>query len=163
MELVAGEVDGSPIELLETIETIAESTGSTVQAFDARYVVSPHHLERALECADRAIERDEAIADDRAVEVLLYAAGRRQIDRAMEMGLKESDHPIVVLIDGGDEAAAVEAIESRLETLVHHPETLQGERTTLCAFFDIGDAELATGATLEALVLERVALLTIDK
>ncbi|OAQ53137.1 hypothetical protein HTG_09910 [Natrinema mahii] len=137
----------------------------TIQAFDARYVADQRHLERAVELADRAIERGENVARDRAVEILLYAAGRRQIDRALAMGVDEGETPAVVLVDGdGDERAALEAIEvlsavrSRTATLASRDDE------TLCDFFGIPDAErAATDAGLAALVRERVALLEVEK
>jgi KEOPS complex subunit Cgi121 len=141
---------------------IGDEHGVTVQAFDARYVVSERHLARAVELADRARERGEAIARERAVEVTLYAAGRRQIDRALEMGVSTGETPLVVLVDGpGDEASAGEAVRDLLapaETLGDYDER------RVRAFYDVGAAELgATDAGLESLVLERVALLVIDR
>lgn len=162
MELVAGWFEGDPVAHLDGLEEIAATTGATVQAFDARYVVSRRHLERAVELADRAIGRGAAVADDRAVEILLYAAGRRQIDRALEMGLKAGDHPAVVVIDGGDEAAAARAVEGRLRETAS-PDGALADEGLIAAFFGVTDAERGTGADLESLVLERVALLTIDK
>ena len=148
------------------LDDVAETHGVTVQAFDARYVVSERHLERALELADRERARGSAIARDRAVEILLYAAGRRQISRALEMGVDEGETPAVVLVaaddtDASDEAAAAAAVEELLtpaETLGEYdPERVR-------AFFDIGDAELAaTDASLADLVLERVALLVVER
>ena len=139
----------------------------TVQALDARYVADRRHLERAVAFADRAIDRGENVARDRAVEILLYAAGRRQIDRALEMGVDEGENRAVVLIDGGterDETAALEAIEA-LDSFGDRASTLatrDGE--TLCDFFGITDTEReATEASLSALVCERVALLEVEK
>ncbi|MFC6719705.1 KEOPS complex subunit Cgi121 [Natrialbaceae archaeon GCM10025810] len=146
---------------------IGDRHGTTVQAFDARYVVGPRHLERAVEFADRAIERGENVARDRAVEILLYAAGRRQIDRALEMGVGEGEGRAVVLLDGGDEAAALEGLESNpafatVETFTGGDDA--GDEETLEAFFEITDAERATtDADLEDLVCERVALLEVEK
>lgn len=148
--------------LLQALDAIAARTDATIQAFDARYVISSRHLERARELADRAIERDAAVADDRAVEILLYAAGRRQISDALTMGVTSTAHPVVILVDGGDEAAAVEAIDDLLEES-SDPEVLGGDADRIQSFFDITDAELATGADLEALVLERVALLAVNR
>lgn len=162
MRLLAGCFDGRPIDHLEVLEAIAGDTGATVQAFDARYVVSVRHLERAVELADRAAERDDTIADDHGVEVLLYAAGRRHIDRALEMGLKAEDHPVVVVVDGGDEATAAEAVDATFDERLDLEANL-GEEAVLCEFFGVTDEEAATGADLEDLVLERVALLSIDK
>ncbi|MEF8780597.1 MAG: KEOPS complex subunit Cgi121, partial [Haloferacaceae archaeon] len=105
--------------------------------------------------------RDEAVARDPAVEVLLYAAGRRQIDRALEMGIAEGETPAVVVLAGGDEDAAAAAVESLLspaETLGEYDETRVRE------FFDVPAAELAAvDGGLPDVVLERVALLDVRK
>lgn len=94
---------------------IGDEHDVTVQAFDARYVVSERHLERAVEIADRERARGEAIARDRAVEITLYAAGRRQIDRALKMGVSAGETPVVVLVDGpGDEPSAGKAVREML-------------------------------------------------
>ena len=148
---------------IETVGTVADETGATIQAFDARYVVDRDHLEHAVTLADRAIERGNEIARDRAVEFILYASGRRQINRAFEIGVSEGTLPVVILVDGGDESAAESALFDRLDlepadTLGEYDESLVHE------FYDIGDAELtAADGDLSALVRERVSLLTVDR
>ena len=148
---------------IATVGDVSEETGATIQAFDARCVVDRAHLERAVELADRAISRGNEIARDRAVEFILYASGRRQIERAFEMGVTEGTVPVVVVVDGGDEASAEAALFDRLElertaTLGEYDESL------VCDFFDVGDAEIAAAdGDLPALVRERVALLTVDR
>ena len=93
MRLLEGKVEiggdrfGDVDAFVDRLGSIGGANDVTVQAFDARYVVSRRHLERALEVADRERERGEGIVRDRGVEITLYAAGRRQIDRAMEMGV----------------------------------------------------------------------------
>jgi len=172
MELVEGIATIDDLDaFLERLGDIGDEHDCTIQAFDARYVAGRRHLERALELADRAIGRDDAIADDRAVEVLCYAAGRRQINRALAMGVDEGESPVVVLIaaeeesendsSDGDEAAAA----SDVRTLLEPADTLGAfDPDTLREFFDVGDAEMAaTDASLEDLVIERVALLTVEK
>lgn len=133
--------------------------GATVQAFDARYVVDRAHLERALALADRAIERGENVARERGVEILLYAAGRRQIDQALELGVNEGEIETVVLVDG--DQRAVEAVQTMLK-----PASTLGayDESRVRSYFDISETELAaTDATLSDLVRERVALLDIEK
>jgi KEOPS complex subunit Cgi121 len=151
---------------LGTLDDVADATETTVQAFDADYVVSEAHLERALDRADRAIARGENVARERAVEVLCYAAGRRQINRALEMGVSEGDHRVVVLVDSaaGDEADEDEAVD-RLREHVDEGSVLgEYDEATVRAFFDIDDAELdAVAGDLTDLVLERVALLDVEK
>ncbi|WP_255151511.1 KEOPS complex subunit Cgi121 [Halorarius halobius] len=165
MRLVEGVADVADVDaFVAALDGVGDEYGVTVQAFDARYVVSRRHLERAVELADRERSRGEAIARDRAVEILLYAAGRRQIARALEMGVDEGETPVVVLLDapdGGDEAAAADAVAD----LLSPAETLGAyDAERVRTFFDIGERELAaTDATLEDLVLERVALLVVER
>lgn len=151
---------------LDRLDEIGEAHGCAVQAVDARYVAGRAHVEAAVGFADRAIERDDAIARDRGVEILLYLAGRRQIDDALELGITEGQTPTVVVIDGDDEAGAAEAVTA-LSTF--EPADLRqgeelGDPDRLCEFFEIDEAELAaTDADLETLVCERTALLTVEK
>jgi len=167
MELLEGTVTVGDIDaFVETLGEIGDRHDVTVQAFDARYIAGSRHLERAVTLADRAFDRGENTARDRAVEILLYAAGRRQINQALEMGLSEgAAQRAVILVDGeganGDEAGALEA----LSAIVKAKPTLEaGEGSRLREFFEITDAELAaTDAPLEALVCERVALLEVEK
>ncbi|AUV83756.1 KEOPS complex component [Salinigranum rubrum] len=167
MRLVEGSVDIDDVDaFVERLSGIGESHGVTVQAFDARYVVSRAHLERAVELADRAFERGENVARDRGVEILLYAAGRRQIDRALTLGVSPGTQPVVVLVDSdaGDEAAEREAAGSVEEGLA--PEETLGtfDEERVRTYFDVSDRELdAVAGTLEDVVLERVALLDVEK
>jgi KEOPS complex subunit Cgi121 len=177
MELVEGRVTVGGERFPDTdafvgaLSSLGEAHGVTVQAFDARYVLSRRHLERALELADRERERGEAIARDRAVEVLLYAAGRRQIDRALAMGVGEGRTPVVVLVDDpagdadGGERSPERAAAAAAGELLEPAETLGAYDTDrVCEFFDIVEAERdATDADLETLVLERVALLVVER
>jgi KEOPS complex subunit Cgi121 len=163
MELVTGRATVADLDaFVADLQAVGREHGATVQAFDARYVVDRTHLERALELADRAIDREEAIAEDRAMEVLCYAAGTRQIERALEIGLDPGETPAVVLVDGGDEAAAADAVEADLDAAGDPLGAY--DRALVREFYDVGDAELAaTDAGLPALVRERVALLVVEK
>lgn len=168
MQLVAGRATVEDVdEFVASLGAIGDEHGCAIQAFDARYIVSRGHLERALELADRARARGEAVARERAVEILLYAAGRRQIERALELGVDTGEGPVVVLVaaeedgEASDERAAATAVGELLD-----PGDTLGEYDDerVRAFFDIGERELAaTNAGLAALVGERVALLDVEK
>lgn len=159
---------------LSRLDEVAAETGAVVQAFDADLVVSDDHLRAATRLAARAIARGEAVARDPGVEVLLYAAGRRQIDRALALGVSEGEQRAVVLVadfggvDGADRppadldaaAAAVEAIAT--------PTGAEGEAgfdaDRVAAFYGVSDRELAaTAGGLADIVRERVALLDVEK
>lgn len=165
MQVVEGDITVEGIdEFVATLGDIGEDHGVAVQALDARYIVDRAHLERACELADRAFERGAAIARERAVEILLYAAGTRQINRALELGVGTGSQPAVVVVHGeGDETAAAEAVRSL--SAVESGETLGDYDTELVTdWFGIGDAErAATDAPLSALVRERVTLLVVEK
>jgi KEOPS complex subunit Cgi121 len=156
-ELTVEEVDG----FLGQIGELRERTGAIVQLFDARYVVDREHLERAVTLADRARERGEAIARDPAVEILLYAAGRRQIDRALTMGVSTGTTPVVAVVVDGDEATAARRLRERLKPA----ETLGAvDREAVREFFDVTDREQrATAGGLADIVHERVALLVVGR
>lgn len=97
--------------LIAQLNAIGEEYDCAIAAFDARYLVGPEHIARAVELAERAFRRDENVADARAIEILLYAAGRRQIDRALEMGVSAGEGPVVVVIEaepGPDDRTASE-------------------------------------------------------
>jgi KEOPS complex subunit Cgi121 len=173
--------DGVPVfddvdALIARLGEVADEHGVTVQAFDAGLVVDRRHLERAAELADRERARGDGIARDRAVEILLYAAGRRQIERAFEMGVGQGATPAVVLVDappGGDRdghddggtADAERAAAGAIRALLEPAETLGDyDPDRVRSFFDIGATELAaTDADLPALVHERVALLVVER
>ncbi|MFB6310084.1 MAG: KEOPS complex subunit Cgi121 [Salinirussus sp.] len=163
MEVVAGRVTVSDVdEFVQHQQAIAADHDAMVQAFDARYIVDREHLEQAVTLANRAIERGEAIADDPAVEVLCYAAGTRQIEDALEIGISPGESRVVLVIDGGDETTVATSIANDIDT----DPTVLGDydRDLVRAFYNIGDAELgATAAGLPALVRERVALLSVER
>jgi KEOPS complex subunit Cgi121 len=167
MRVIEGEATVADVDgFVDQLSEIGDEHGVAVQAFDARYVVDRGHIRRAVELANRAVARGEAIARDRAVEILLYAAGRRQIDRAMAMGVSTGHNRVVVVVDAGPgtedgEVAAADAVRALLtpaETLGHYdPERVRD-------FFDVTDTELAaTEGTLADAVHERVALLVVER
>ncbi|MYL67412.1 KEOPS complex subunit Cgi121 [Halorubrum distributum] len=164
---------------LADLDGVAEETGAVVQAFDADLVVSATQLREAARLAARSIARGEAVARDPGVEILLYAAGRRQIDRALELGVSEGEQAAIVLVaDFGDVPGADRpaadldgAVEAVRELAVDSTETPDGD--ALDAAFDEGrvrefyavtDRELAaTNGDLADVVRERVALLDVEK
>ncbi len=166
--LTVDDLDG----FLARLREIGSETDAVVQAFDARYVVDADHLRLATRLAARAIARDEAVARDPAVEVLLYAAGRRQIDRALELGVSTGENRVVILVaDFGDVSRAdrrtadLDAAERRLAGIVSAEPTLGTfDETRVREYYDVTDRELAaTAGDLRDVVHERVALLDVEK
>ena len=167
-DVVVEDVDGFVADL----GAVGDEHAVAVQAFDATYVADRGHLASAVAHARRAFERGENVASERAVEILLYAAGRRQIRRALAMGVDEGEQPVVVVVaaeeadtaDGGDrEAAAADAVSGLLDE-VRPTLVVDRDEATLREFFDIGAPEVAAaGGDLAGVVRERVALLAVEK
>ena len=159
-------------EFLAAVDSIAESTGAVVQAFDASRVVDAAHLRLATRLAARAIARGEAVARDPAVEVLVYAAGRRQIDRALELGVSPGEQPAAIVAADFGDVSGVDAPSADLDAAVAAVERLLSPGATLGDpderavrdYYAITDRELdATTGDLAAIVHERVALLDVEK
>jgi KEOPS complex subunit Cgi121 len=164
MEVIEGRLDADPEAFVGEVTDIGEAHGCAVQAVDARYVAGREHLRAALAHADRAIERGENVARERAVEILLYAAGRRQINRALEMGVDSDTDLVVAVADGAEEADAAAAVADRLAPIEDGAALAATEEAALCQFFDVSVAEReAAAGDLADLVCERVALLDVRK
>ncbi|MDZ7849944.1 MAG: KEOPS complex subunit Cgi121 [Halodesulfurarchaeum sp.] len=146
-------------EFLEALRAVSQQYDVLLQAFDARYIAGTAHLRAALEHAKRSMARGENVADELAVEVLLYAAGRRQIDRAMELGLGTGDQSVIVLLAGDRETEAATAVRDLIE-----PGPVEPDEAVIAEYFEITPAERrATTGDLADLVCERVALLDVER
>ena len=186
LRLVSGTASiGDLDEFLAMLDAIGEETGAVVQAFDADLVVSETHLREATRLAARSITRGETVARDPSVEVLLYAAGRRQIDRALDLGVSEGEQRTIVLVaDFGDVPgigrsavdldAAVESIAEVLHSVdgevlssdgsVSSDPPCTDDTDRVREFYGITDRELtATAGDISDIVRERVALLDVEK
>ena len=162
MKLVEGHATVADVnDFVTRITDIGDEFDCAIQAFDADYVAGREHLESAVAHANRAFERGENVARDRAVEILLYAAGRRQIDQALTMGVSEGEQNVVVVVDGEREQSAADAVSE----LLTPAETLgTPNRDSMFEFFDVSEREVATTtASFTDLVCERVALLEVEK
>ncbi|MFQ5908745.1 MAG: KEOPS complex subunit Cgi121 [Thermoplasmata archaeon] len=143
-------------QFIRRLRQVAQDLGLEGQAFDADLVFGAEHLLVAWDHAERAFSRGSNVASDRMVEVLLFAAGERQIAKALEkMGVKEGqDHMVLLLAGEGD--------PDRLLTklgLERDDRLLEG-RVDMLPAFGFTKEEMATVDTDRVfdLVLERVAL-----
>lgn len=164
MELVVCETNADDLDtFVARLGEVGEAHGCAIGAFSIRYIACERQLERAVTLANRAFDRGENVADDRAIEILLYAAGRRQIDQALGIGVREGEGRAVLVIDGEDETGAIEALSGLVEP-IDEPVDGGADPNLIAAYFGITDAEReATDADLCDLVCERVALLDVEK
>jgi KEOPS complex subunit Cgi121 len=161
---------------LATLQHLARAYAVTIQAMDAELVAGEAHLRAAVEKAIRAFTQNRQLTDDLGLEILLYLAGKRQIERALALGVTASERRVVILLvdpAGTHDLAPVAAEVTRQVGLEEEPvaaleralECDAGKREKLERFFGItGDELQAVGAEkLDLLVVERVALLDVLK
>jgi KEOPS complex subunit Cgi121 len=161
-------------EFLAVLSQIAQNYAVTIQAMDATLIASEDHIKSAVDKAVRVVANNQSITSDLGLEILLYALGRRQIGRALAMGVTEGDKEVAVVIvdaEGGKDLEVVAEDVKRETGIVEVPlqdlevDHNNDKREHLKRFFAITEAELnAVGEEkLKLLVLERVALLDVLK
>ncbi len=158
MNILEAKIDiGNLDDFLEEINIIEKENNAIIQGFDPSYIISHRHLKESIKKAKRSFKRNEQIADELSMEIMLYAAGTRQIEKALEIGLKPSKSEAVFIIENSKKA------RNDLKKKVKENNIEYGGRVK--DFFNITDKELDTVGKdkLELLVLERIALLDITK
>jgi KEOPS complex subunit Cgi121 len=143
-----------------------------IQAFDASAVFGETHLVSATQHALRAFEQKTNATNSLALEILLYAAGERQINKAIKkIGIKKGRHTIAfVLIDQRKEKPDQKHIQTVIRKLLRKfhltldNTVLEGDRDTLKKL-GITDQEIVTipESKYGDLVLEKVALVDVIK
>ena len=178
-KIVAGIVSIKSVDdFLSVLREIARKYAVTIQAMDAELIAGEEHIKSAVKKAIRAVEKRKSITSDLSLEILLYAAGKRQIERALTMGVTEGDKKVAIVIvdvtSKKDLGGVAEEVK-RKTGIVDAPiqdwelelelEDNESKKEKLKKFFAIHEDELnAVGEKkLKMLVLERVALLDVLK
>lgn len=172
MTLVAG-FRGSLPDLKSTLEDlrrIGEAFGVAIQLLDASLVYGKEHLLSAVEHARRSFSEGTNATGSLSLEILLYASGERQIQKALDkMGITPTTTSLALVIGSVQtlsrekvEAVRVE-VESRLR-LTSDDSVLEGDAATLHRF-GISKDEQATvpQERYGELILEKVALVDLAK
>jgi len=180
-KLIAGKVRVSNVnDFLAALKTVARKYDVTIQAMNAELIAGEEHIKSAVKKALRAVSRNRNITNDLSLEILLYAAGRRQIERALAMGVAKSEgekNVAIVIVDASargekDLEVVAEEVKRKIEIQEEPISELELEledkgdkKEGIKKFFDITEAELkAVGESkLKQLVLERVAMLDVLK
>lgn len=137
----------------------------SVQLMDAALVCGGDHLLTAVEHARRAFHRGTNSSRDFGLEVLLYASGERQLERALaKMGLTKATTALALVVAAAGESAlepAAADAERALQRLgFERDDRVLDASPEKLRRFGIPDQEAATLPPGRAadLVLERVAL-----
>ncbi len=134
---------------------------TVLQFLCADLVCGRQHLKAAIQHAQRAFLRGNAISETLAMEILLYAAGEVQISSALaKMGIS----------DGCDNVALVAGEDIDISALVAHLDLQLDDSVLECSEakvrkFGIGAYEISAAGKegIVELVLERVAMVDVRK
>jgi KEOPS complex subunit Cgi121 len=157
---------------LQQLLMFSKEENLVIQVLDAQVVYGKDHLLSAAQHAQRAFEQGTNATNSLALEILLYASGERQIQKAItKMGIKKGKHPIaLVLVDENYKKPERKTFDSVLDKLLQsfhlqrNDKVLEGDRDTLKRF-GIADKELRTvsESNFGDLILEKVALVDVIK
>jgi len=159
---------------IKKIEEYSKSLNVAIQVVDANLVYGFNHLYSAAQHAIRAMRRGTNSMKSLAMEILLYAAGERQIKNAIgKIGVKDNSRSFVFVIvddvtDINDARGKIsdEEVDKMLEELhlFRDDSVLKGDKKVL-ERFGISKNELDTVEEdrYEKLILEKVAMVDILK
>jgi KEOPS complex subunit Cgi121 len=151
---------------------LSKKENLVIQVFDASAIYGKDHLISATIHAQRAFEQGRNSTNSLALEILLYAAGERQIHKAIKkIGVKKGKQQIVFLLTNDmtqktNKPINKAVIQKLLETFdfILDDKVLEGNRDTLKRF-GISEQELLTipESHYGDLILEKVALVDVIK
>ncbi len=146
-------------ELLSALRDLQSSHGCIVQALDADKVVSERHVVLAAEKAFAAFSQGRNIAKDPGVEILRYASGERQIERALAIGICDSTERMVLILASTGKSHWPDASElSRIIALDGRGCSFKAEAVKETFGISAEEIEAVGEGRMEELVIERVAL-----
>jgi len=147
------------IELLSALRDLQSSHGCVVQALDADKVVSERHIILAAEKAFAAISQGRNIAKDPGMEIMRYASGERQIEKALAMGICDSTERMVLILASTGKSHWPEVSElSRLIALDGRGCSFKAEAVKEAFNISAEEIEAVGEERMAELVIERVAL-----
>ena len=153
-------------EFLNTLNKISSANNITIQALDADKIAGERHVCFAVKKATDAMEAHTNVANDLGVEIMRYAAGERQIEKAFSMGLHDGDNKVVFVLVGEEHSLSL-AVIALLEIIDEKPllDYSVSKQESIISQFNITESEIeAVGEDkIPELVIERVALVDVLK
>lgn len=154
--------------VLQKLSSVDGKYNTVSQVFDASRIAGKGHLLHAARLALMAHSAGERFASSLAVELVCWTAGLRQIDKALErVGIRRGTKELAILTIG-DNQEQVEKAQSdltrelRIERDDNVVELSPKKARRLREVFSL-PKNLAENADVQKLLLERVALLSLEK
>jgi KEOPS complex subunit Cgi121 len=165
--IVGGSVNITDVKaFIAGLAAMGKECGVTVQAVNADRIAGRAHIEFAADKAVNAFREKRNLARDLGMEVMLYLRGRRQIEKALELGVHEGKNNVAIVIIGDEPGCAEEkamAVLDKVDGSVVDYRHSKDE--TLMRLYDITPAEVEVVGRerMPLLVRERSALLEFEK
>ena len=142
--------------VLDRINSI-KSDAEIIQLFNADFIVSKKHIIHGIYQAFLAFKRNENLANDFGVEIVLRCSAQRQISKAFDLlGLKEGNMNLyVVLINSKDYTKELSSFFNLYDD-VYNPDL-----NRLIDAYKISALELET-FSVEDIIIDRITKLTVD-
>ncbi len=155
-----GKVDSVNKFISRAREYISDSN-SLLQFIDAESVLGKEHIQSAIEHSIRAFERQDNISTNLAMEILIYTAGKPQIQNALEeIGIKNGCEKMAVI---ADDKIKINGLLAHLN-LKRDDNVLEFNESKLRKF-GISTSEIMAcdKEKIKDLILERVAMVDVRK
>lgn len=150
---------------LTLIRSVADENGCHIILFDATKMAGEQHVIASLDHAIRSFTDGTCISNSLEMEALLSAAGNRQTHIAMQFGIHGGmNESYLCIVPQKDRVWG--ALSPHMTGVDEDWETISPEKEArLAGIFGItrAEREAARNASLQDLVIERVALLEVIK
>ena len=158
-------IDSVP-DFLKAVRSVSSNYNTIIQAMDAGKIAGEDHLLFSVRKALRAKTNNCCIARDMGIEIMRYASGKKQIEEAFSMGVRDGQMDVIFVVLG--EKEDVEQSVRALKDLIEEAPVVEytiSKRLALIEQFSITDKEVQAAGEemIPSLVLERVALVDVLK
>lgn len=165
--IVGGKVEIKDVKaFIGKLTAIGKECGVTVQAVNADLAAGRGHIEFASDKAVEAFREKRNLARDLGMEIMLYLRGRRQIEKALELGIREGMNNVAIIIVGDEPGCAEDKARAALDRVDEKVVDYDHRKDeALMRLYDITPAEVEVVGKerIPLLVRERSALLEFEK
>ena len=133
-----------------------KNDGEIIQLLNADLIVSKNHIIHGVNQAFLAFSRNENLANDISVEIVLRCSAQRQISKAFNiLGLKEGNVNLCAVFINCDYTEELSSLFSRDD------EVFAADENRLKKGYGISEDELKT-MSMENIIIDRITKLTVN-
>ena len=133
-----------------------KNDGEIIQLLNADSIVSKNHIIHGVNQAFLAFSRNENLANDISVEIVLRCSAQRQISKAFNiLGLKEGNVNLCAVFINCDYTEELNSLFSRDD------EVFAADENRLKKGYGISEDELKT-MSMENIIIDRITKLTVN-